>query len=336
MNKLLDDLGIDEKYTKPLKKTKKFTRVKDQVPPIKDYNFMADILFLPKDKRGYRYLLVIVDLADDSFDVEPLKSKEARVVLNAMKEIFKRRHLNEPEASIQTDAGSEFKGVFHKYLYNKNILHKTTLQGRHTQMANVERLNRTLGRLINGYMNKKEFETGKPYLEWREILDVLRDRLNKIRKRTLPKDIFTVDYATPDVRRKAKYKVGDVVYRALDQPRNVLNQRVSGETFRMGDLRWELVPRQITKVLHVSGSIPHRYMLSRLPNVSFTERQLTPADEEQEEFEIKELLELLEDEDGVEWYKVWWKGQPKKKATLVPREQLLKDAPKLVEAFESD
>ena len=71
---------------------------------------MADLLFLPQTDSGYRYLLVMVDLANDEFDIEEMRNKESATVLKAMKNIFRRGILKKPYASIRTDAGSEFKG----------------------------------------------------------------------------------------------------------------------------------------------------------------------------------------------------------------------------------
>ena len=50
-------------------------------------------------------------------------------------------------------------------------------------MANIESLNIILGRLLNGYMNTKELETGKLYREWTNVIDIIRIDLNKIRIR---------------------------------------------------------------------------------------------------------------------------------------------------------
>ena len=140
MDAIIKKLGVDETYSKPTKKPKKFTSVKQNIPMIEDYNFMADLLFLPKTKEGYRYLLVVVDLASNDFDIAPLRTKEPSEVLKAMKEMFTRKFIKEPYASISTDAGNEFKGIFRKWMYDKSIFHKTTMPDRHTQMANVESL----------------------------------------------------------------------------------------------------------------------------------------------------------------------------------------------------
>ena len=117
MNKILKELNIDETYTKAPKIKREFSKVKDNIPLVGDYNFMADLLELPETKKGFHYLLVVVDLATDEFDIEQLKTKESKMILNAMVKMFKRKYLKKPYASIRTDGGSEFKDEFTKYCY---------------------------------------------------------------------------------------------------------------------------------------------------------------------------------------------------------------------------
>ena len=149
MQELLRKLNIDETFTRPIRNNL-FSKVKETTILKPDYNFMADLLFLPETKLGNNFM------AD----------KEAETTLIAIKKIFKRPHLNEPYASIRTDNGKEFKGVFSKWMYNESILHRIAEPYRHQQLANVENLNRTLGRLLNGYMNQREELTGEVYKEW--------------------------------------------------------------------------------------------------------------------------------------------------------------------------
>jgi len=52
-----------------------------------------------KQKKGNKYILVIIDLATNEFDIEPLKFKSAEDVLKGSKKIFI------PYASIRTDNG---------------------------------------------------------------------------------------------------------------------------------------------------------------------------------------------------------------------------------------
>jgi hypothetical protein len=289
IKEIAKQLGIDERYTKALKQPKVFNKVKDNIPLKADYNFMADLLFLPTSKRGFKYLLVMVDLANNEFDIEEMRNKESATVLQAMKLIFARGILKKPYASIRTDAGSEFKGVFHKYLYDQNIMQKVALTNRHTQLANVESLNKQLGRLFNGYMNKKELETAKPYTNWTDIIGAVRTKLNKARKKVLPKDPTDYPYAPFDSSKivkkgkktvlmsvQPKYKVGDRVHRMLDYPKNALGIKQSG-TFRQGDFRYEIDPRKVEQIFYYAGSIPYRYKLSGISNASFSESQMMEA-----------------------------------------------------------
>ena len=72
---LKSELGIDKKQTqltRQIHKPKEYDHVKDNVPQITGINFEADLLHLPENKAGQSILLVIVDLANGTFDMEPL------------------------------------------------------------------------------------------------------------------------------------------------------------------------------------------------------------------------------------------------------------------------
>jgi len=303
---ILNKLNIDETFTKKVNKEKSFNKVKDNIPLIEDCNMMADILFLPTAKYGFKYLFVIVDLATDEFDIQEMKNKDPETVLKSMKKCFTRKYVKEPKYSLKTDGGSEFKGVFHKYLYDESILHKTSLPDRHNSLSNVESLNKQLGRLFNGYMNQKEEQTGKEYKNWTDVIGIVREELNSHRKKTLPKDFNSYTMSQPkdhksietrkeivvtdkkgnkktvtqkisvNVLIKPKFKVGDLVYRALDRPVNALGKVQPTKQFRMGDYTVDKTARKILQIFTYAGVGPlYRYYLEGLPNVSFTENQLT-------------------------------------------------------------
>ena len=288
MNKILSELGVNEKYTKPVKMKKEFSKVKDNIPLIQDYNFMADLLELPKTKQGFIYLLVVVDLATDEFDIEPMTNNKSLTVVDAMKKIFKRKYLNKPYASIRTDGGPEFKDAFDKFCYENSILHKVGIAGRHQQMANVERLNRELGRLFNGYMNSIEEKTGETYKEWVEAVPKIRVMLNSFRKKpegNPRKDIYPV----ANVLIEPKFKVGDVVYRKSEKPLDALGRKQPTQNFRMGDYRFDLTPRKIIRVLRYGGKVPIRYMLENLPNVAYAEYELKEAEEKEAMYQVQSI-----------------------------------------------
>lgn len=323
MKKLLDKLNIDETFTKPIKKSKKFNKVKDSIPQKEDYNFMSDVLHLPTDKKGYKYLLVVIDLATDEFDIQPMKNEDSKTTLSAMKTMFKRKHINKPYASLRTDGGSSFKKDVAKYLYNESIIHKVALAGRHSQVSSVESLNKTLGRLFNGYMNNIELRTGKVYREWTDIVDVVREELNAIRK----KELKEKDYVIPDLSTPPKFKEGDMVYRQLDRPRNALNENLKTDQFREGDFRYDPIAVKVKQLLHYDGDVPYRYLLEGISNASFAEHQLMKAPDEESKGEIKEILEKRFF-DGEDHYKLQLYGERKKDAGWYAKSDLLKTVDK--------
>jgi hypothetical protein len=129
MDKLYEKLGVSKRVIEDSKESKErkiFTRYKDTVPPVPNYNIMMDLIELPTASRGYKYLLVVVDLCGNGhFDIEPLKTKSPTSCLNAIETIFKRPYVHKPYFSVVTDGGTEFKGVFDEPLtleeFAKNI-----------------------------------------------------------------------------------------------------------------------------------------------------------------------------------------------------------------------
>ena len=315
MNNLKTSFGIDDTYTKLYRRPThpdEMTKVKDQIPLVADYNYMADILHLPVDRFGFNKVLVISDLADDSFDIEKMKGESADETLKAYKKIIQRGIIKIPYASLLTDGGSSFKGVFHKFLYDNGINHRVARPGRHHQLSNVDSLCRQLGDIFNGIMNKKEEETGKVSKAWTHAIDEVRGKLNNYRRSRgvkLPKDLTTYEYPIFDntipkikikkiktttteggdlkddeeahpteqqkyTQIKPKYKVNDLVNVLLEEPQTILGKKQPTKNFRMGDLRLEKKKRKILKVLYYSGPNPYRYLIDGLPNASYTEREL--------------------------------------------------------------
>ena len=310
MKGLKQSFGIDDTYTKLYRRPthpSEMTKVKDQIPLIEDYNYMADILYLPTDKFGFNKLLVVCDIASDDFDIEKMKGETAEEALSAFKKMQKRNIIKIPYASILTDGGSSFKGSFHKYLYDNGVNHRVARVGRHHQLSNVDSLCRQLGDIFNGIMNKKEAETGKQSKAWTHAIDEVRTKLNSYRRSRgvkLPKDITTYEYPIFDnlvpkiktIKRKGgdikedinnfqtdeqeykiinpKFKVGELVNVLLEEPQTILGKKQPTKNFRMQDLRLEKKKRKIIKVLYYNGPNPYRYLIEGLPNASYTEQEL--------------------------------------------------------------
>ena len=278
---------------------------------------------LPEDKKGYKYLLVIVDIGNNEFDIEPIKSKTSKSVLNAMKTIFSRDYLKEPKASLSTDDGTEFKDEFNTWLVKNKIYHKVAIAGRHSQQSNVESLNKQLGYIFNLYMNMKEKESGKVFKEWTDVIDTVRIELNKLRK--LPnQSISKYNYPLVNTDAIPKFKKGDVVYYNSEFPLNALGKKQPTTNFRQGDYRYNIDAKKIKFVLPYSGNVPFRYVLEGLPNVSYTENQLMLSDEKETKYTIKDIIGKKKINNKIH-YLVWWNGYKKKEATWEPKTQLIKD-----------
>ena len=311
MDLIRQSLGVSNETTKhsklyrrPLKADEQ-THIKDNVPLVDGYNYMADILHLPTDKFGFNKLLVIVDIGSDAFDIEKMKGETATETLSAYKKMLKRGLVKIPHASMLTDGGSSFQSEFHKFLYENGVDHRTAIPGRHHQLSNADNLCRQLGDLFNAVMNQKENETGKQSKAWVSSIDTVREQLNDYKKKRLraklakqgspfPVDLEKFEYPIYDnlkiVDKKLKlvppkYKVGDMVHVLYDEPRK-FNRNQQGENvkqntknFRMGDLRLSIKKYRVSQVLYYSGTPAYRYLLEGYPtnwrqSASFTEDEL--------------------------------------------------------------
>ena len=121
MKKIIEKLNIDEKFTKTKKKPKTYTHIKDNIPLKADYNLMADLLFLPQTE-GYKYLLVVVDLATDEFDMEPLKRIFQSSLATTMSESYQKGLIAEnllPPEYVDMDANALVQCIIDYILLKK-------------------------------------------------------------------------------------------------------------------------------------------------------------------------------------------------------------------------
>lgn len=192
---IIEQIGGDESLTKRrYRHRSKHPRdpqntFQDNIRPEKGASIMIDIAEYPTAKLGYRYLLVACDLASHEFDIEKMKNKDSETVLKAFQKMITRKYINLPKYYCISDQGNEFKGVFHKYLWDHDVFHKQTIVGRHKSLAMVDSLIAQLNRIFVAYMNAKEAKSGKEFKNWTDIIDTVREELNKIRKVDLPKDL---------------------------------------------------------------------------------------------------------------------------------------------------
>ena len=253
------------------------------VVPVAFAVVQADLMYIQEDKRGYKYILDVVDISSRAIDAIPLRGREAEDVIEGFEQIWKNKHIPKDKVhSIVTDSGSEFKNKkFKEYLDELGILHRTTMTARKNQTAIVEYYNGVIAKHLGVKMTSSELEQKTQYDNWSEDLKKIVEVLNKKEyKKAPPKiaDLFGEPIVNPN---EPILKEGDVVHVRLQQPINHMvdykKERLAGK-FRSGDLRWEKDTTTIDRVLYLPKQ-PIRYMVKKYGNVSFIRKELLLADE---------------------------------------------------------
>jgi hypothetical protein len=330
MDEVLKKLRLDNTLNKNHFRQKRYNKIFLEVPHFEDFNLMADLIEMPETKKtNYKYIFVIVDLYSLEFDAEPVKTKQSSEVLSAMLKIFKRgEYVKKPYASINTDGGSEFKSVFHKWIYDENIYHKMAGPYRHKQQSVVESLNRQIVKLLFLYLNQKTTENnGENYTNWEEFLPEVVKTLNEYRQEHLfkkyvkkYKDYNIINQEVP----APKFKVGQVVHFKLDYPENQNMEKQATAKFREGDRRYSGEVRKIVHIIMMNTQPYWRYLLEGKPNISYSEYELIPASVNYSTYKVKRIIDKKVQKKVV-YYLVWWLHELKKDATWETEQALIED-----------
>ena len=266
----VDTKVINELMKQPLKEGR------DDIPKfqnfVKNNCHQADILFLPSD-RGYKYLLVVVDISTRLIDAEQLKDKNASSVVKAFKKIYNRDILDIP-TNINCDSGTEFHGETKKYFDDLNINIRYADANRHRQQGIVESANQRIGKIIFMMQSHQELQTKKQCKVWvkfiRQIInDLNEDSINK--NKTQTKEISSVPIITEN--NKNILNVNDKVRVKLDHPIDVYNKKKLGGNFRAGDIKWTINVYKIKEVLLRPG-FPPLYLTTKSKTTQYTTQQL--------------------------------------------------------------
>ncbi|MEW8688578.1 MAG: transposase family protein [Candidatus Thiodiazotropha sp.] len=119
----------------------------------------ADLLYLPHDRVGkrtkYKYALTVVDVASRYKEAEPLTTKEAKEVAEALSRIYKRGPLKWPKLP-HVDPGREFMGSVSQVLAKHSVQIQRGRVDIHRDQGIVERWNRTLVERLFGHQIAQE------------------------------------------------------------------------------------------------------------------------------------------------------------------------------------
>lgn len=261
------------KLAKELTKTPKKDKGVDE-PHIQggkdNFIHQADILYLPSD-RGFKYLLVVVDIASRLTDAIPLKNKTATSTLNAFKKIYSNDRVLSMPKRLDCDSGTEFKGKTKEWLNENSVYIRYGKKGRSQQQALAERRNQEIAEEILIHQLEKEIETNKINKSWISILPDILQRLNRIHKVNSTIDTKAYD---PLFKKKINdgFVKGDKVRIVLDEPHDYFGKKLHGN-FRTGDIRFSTKIYVIDKVL-IRPNYPVMYIVKGLEHVPYTYNQL--------------------------------------------------------------
>jgi len=120
---------------------------------------------------------------------------------------------------------------------------------------------------------------------------------------------------------KSKYKVGDVVRYLLENPKNIFNEKMSGN-FRQGDLFYSNDTKKIVNVIFMRTKPYYRYMLEGIKTNSFTHKQLLPVkDVNETTYNVKSIVNDKKTKKGT-FYLVQYSDGDR---LWITKDELLKD-----------
>ena len=146
MKKELLEIFIKKIYTPSSKKIHETN--KTMIKSIDD-TWSSDLLDMndygPKNNRGYRYILVVIEIFSEFGWTTPVKNKYAQSITDAISQIVKTSK-RKPNL-LETDDGKEFVNKFvNEFLNNKNINRYSRYTDKGADIA--ERFNRTIRILL--------------------------------------------------------------------------------------------------------------------------------------------------------------------------------------------
>ena len=257
---------IDEIYSRP--PNKNYETNKTMIKSIDD-TWSSDLLDMidygPKNNRGYRYILVVVDNFSKFGWTIPLTNKYSQSITDAFSQIIKTSK-RKPNL-LETDDGKEYVNkIFNEFLNNNKIKRYSRYTDKGAVFA--ERFNRTIRNLLK----KPVFEEGNA--NWiSELSSVVKKYNNTIHhsikmtpiqasKKINEKLVFS-NLRDDRVKRQPKYKLGQLV-RTADIKR----------VFSKGDsTNYSYKLYTITEVIH--DTIPS-YRIDFLPE-GYNENLLLPT-----------------------------------------------------------
>lgn len=292
-----------------------------------------DTLYLPND-NGYKYALVIVDIATRKCDGEPMKTRDAKTTVKTLEKIFKRGIIKRPKY-LEVDDGQEFKGEFEKH-FKKVLELIRKMTGRHRQQSVVEAKNHILGTVLNKRMLAEEINNDETSRNWvdifPEVIKLVNKHFSHNAEITDPDKPIRTNKFSEDI-----LENGTPVRIQLDNPIDYTDEKRLHGKFRAGDIRWSKDIGKITR-FYLRPDQPVMYEVDNNNKVAYTKYQLQvispneikPSTKGQRDFYAQKITNKKK-EKGKVYYEVLWEDKTK---TFEPRTTLIKQIPDMIKEYE--
>jgi hypothetical protein len=303
---------------------------------------------------GFKYILTMIDLFSKKAWAVALKNKEAKTVAEGFKSIIKT--IDHKISSIRSDNGSEFVSKEFKKVLNDNDI-KQVLSNAGTPQSNgqIERFNGVLKQKIKMYITKEDKQ------DWNNVLGQIVDNYNNIESRVTKMTPNELDKTSIESKSKVinmnNKDIQEQVKEKIKKEVIPKNERKRTNTLQVGDKvrlklegddnqkTHELWTRDIFTISKVHKSNKpfskpyyfveddtHQYTeklyendLQKINNVENPVAQVV-------KYIVSKIIKKRNHKGKVQ-YLVHWKGYSKNDDSWVDEDELMKDVPKMVKAF---
>ena len=274
---------------------------------------LADMQKYARQNKGYKYIVVVLDVFSRYSWARPLKDKTGESVTKAFKDIFKEGYCS---SYLWTDKGTEFYNAsMREMLKSKNIKLYSTRNEPKAMIA--ERFIRTLRKKIES----NYILTGSTV--WYDILPQLIHEYNTTYHRSLK--------MTPEEARKRENRVRLIKLQTWDRSQEKPKFNV-GDRVRISVLKrlftkeatanWS---EEIFQIYEVDKTQPITYKLQDLADEviegAFYKEQLQKTD--QQIYRIDRVYRKRVKKDGTKEFYVKWSGYQNKFNQWIPEEDVL-------------
>ena len=245
----------------------------------------ADLLFLPHDKvyqNTYKYTLNVIDVASGYKASRPLKTKKAKEVAEAFKDIYKKGPLRYP-GELHVDSGTEFKGEVLKLMKEHDVPVKSVVtKYHHSFTAFVENFNKMLAERLFKAQDAQELRSGEDSKIWVKYLQKQVRKLNNSKLKrigTTPAKAVKLENVELKIKPYGKEEIAptDGLYRYLLEP----GEENADSKRRATDNIWSRKTFRLDRIMKDPGQRV-LYYLTDGPTRAFVREELMEIPEDTE------------------------------------------------------